>query len=104
MYEKLNVETEQNKIMVSENEQLYTKLGQQTANFQVCDQNNQALVTINNEILGQYEEKGFWKALSQKESFTSIQKVRVETMVQDYKFAIEDLQVDIVANEMDLAE
>ncbi len=101
IYEKLESETVRNKDLLDENEHLYAKLDEKIANFQVCFQNNQALFQINNEILGEYEEKGFWRALTQKESFTSIQKVRVENMVQDYKFAIEDLQVDIVSNDLD---
>lgn len=99
MQSKLEAEFGKNENLSSKNEDLEVKLSTQTKNFDVCYDNNKKLYEINKEILGQYENKGFWAALKQKEPFTSIERVKVENLVQDYQYEMESLKVKIVQDE-----
>lgn len=71
-----------------------TRLDQQKQNFGLCVQNNHKLYEINREILGQYENKGFWTALRQKEPLTGSKKVEIEKLVQDYQYRMDDALVE----------
>lgn len=97
--EKLKGESERNTKLAEENEKLTKKLEVHSSNFELCYNNNKKLYEVNKEILGKYENKGFWAALSQKEPFTSIERVKVENLVQDYQYQIELLSVKVVSEE-----
>ena len=96
---KLEVEAEKNTAIASSNEHLSQQLAKQTNNFDLCYNNNKKLYDINKEILGKYEDKGFWAALSQNEPFTAIEKVKIENLVQDYQYQIDSLSVKIISEE-----
>ncbi len=96
---KLEIESEKNTGLIAANEQLKLKVAKQTNNFDICYNNNKKLYDINKEILGKYEDKGFWAALSQKEPFTAIEKVKIENLVQDYQYEIDGLTVKILSEE-----
>lgn len=85
-----------NEQLSDKNTQLEARLTSQNKNFDVCYSNNKKLYAINKEILGQYENKGFWDALKQREPFTSLERVKVENLVQDYQYDIESLSVNII--------
>jgi len=59
-----------------------------------CVDNNKKLFTINREILGKYEDKGFWDVFNQKEPFTGLSQVELENLVQDYQFQNEDARIN----------
>ncbi len=71
------------------------KLAVQTDNFETCYNNNKALFDINQEILGKYEGKGFWQVLSQKDPLIGLTQVKVENLVQDYQYKIDDLELTL---------
>lgn len=96
---KLATEIEKNAELTAANEHFKSEVAKQTNNFDVCYNNNKKLYEINKEILGKYEDKGFWAALSQKEPFTAIEKVKIENLVQDYQYQIDGLTVKIVSEE-----
>jgi DNA anti-recombination protein RmuC len=95
--EKIRAESEKSSKLAGENENLLTKLDVYKHDFDVCYGNNKQLYEVNKEILGKYENKGFWAALSQKEPFTAIERVKVENLVQDYQYKIESLSVNLVS-------
>lgn len=102
MQETLKTETEQTRKLTDENEIFSKKLAAQTNNFDLCYSNNKKLYEVNKEILGKYQDKGFWAALSQKEPFTTIEKVKVENLVQDYQYQIDTLSVKIISDDKPL--
>jgi multidrug efflux pump subunit AcrA (membrane-fusion protein) len=63
-------------------------------NFQLCFDNNKKLFDINQEILGNYQDKGFWDVLQQKEPFTGFASVKLETLIQEYQYQNEDLKLE----------
>ena len=76
------------------NESLDAKLTAEVAKFDQCRDHNIQLFTLNEEILGKYEHKGFWDVLAKNEPITRLKQVEIENIVQKYRFANEDLQID----------
>lgn len=71
-----------------------SQLKRSQENFQLCVENNRKLYAVNQEILGNYEDKGFWDVFKQKEPFTGLSAVEIENLVQDYQYKNDDLKVD----------
>ena len=69
------------------------KLQNETRNFSLCFENNKKLFGINQEILGNYKEKGIWEVLKESEPFTGYNTVKLENLIQDYQYKNEDLKV-----------
>jgi len=70
------------------------KMDERDAFIKQCVDSNKKLFTINQEILGKYEHKGFWDVINQKEPLTGLSQVELENMVQDYQFENEDARVN----------
>lgn len=70
------------------------KLKAHQDNFQLCLDNNRKLYDINQEILGNYQDKGFWEVMREKEPFTGFRSVKVENLIQDYQYKNDDLKLD----------
>lgn len=70
------------------------KMEQREDFIKQCVDNNKKLFTINQEILGKYEGKGFWDVMNQKEPFTGLSQVKIENLVQDYQFQNEDALIN----------
>ena len=49
---------------------------------------------LNDKLVNAYNDKGFWDAFAQHEPFTGIKSVKIENMLQEYRFSNEDLKVD----------
>ncbi|MDY6920893.1 MAG: hypothetical protein SV765_11870 [Pseudomonadota bacterium] len=73
--------------------ELSDKLAQASQEFQQCKTDNLALYGVNQELLGKYEDKGFWDLLAKNEPFTGIKQVEIENLIQTYQFKNEDLLV-----------
>lgn len=81
-----------------ERDELAGKLAATTENFETCYQDNQELVKLNRELLGEYKEKGLWAALSQREPVTGFGKVEQENLLQTYSHALDDLDLGMNAH------
>jgi chromosome segregation ATPase len=57
-----------------------------------CQQKNAAMLDTNQELVKQYQNKGFWEKLSSVEPLTGIGKVKQENAAQEYRFKLQDLQ------------
>jgi len=58
-----------------------------------CRGKNQQLVAANQDLLGKYQERGFWDRVAELEPFTGIGKVETQNSVETYQFKLEDLKV-----------
>lgn len=96
--QKIELQIEKNKELNIENTHLSEKLAAQSNNFDICYKNNKELYNINQEILGKYQQKGFWEALSQKEPVTAIARIKIENLVQDYQYKIDKLEVNVISD------
>lgn len=57
-----------------------------------CQAKNDSLYQTNAELLAAYRDKGAFAALAQSEPLTGIASVKVENVVQEYRFRLEDLR------------
>lgn len=90
-YQQLQMEYKKVALVRQETDSL---LATEHKKFQLCYDNNKKLFDINQEILGNYQDKGFWDVLNEKEPFTGFATVKLETLIQDYQYQNEDLKLD----------
>jgi uncharacterized protein (DUF3084 family) len=58
--------------------------------FEQCVASNQKLFETGNEVLDRYENKGKWDALREREPFTQTRRVRLQNLVDEYRWALDD--------------
>ncbi len=75
-----------------ENEQRRQTIARLEKQLNTCATNNVELSKLGFELLDSYQSKGFWDRAGQKEPFTQIKRVRIENLVDDYTYMIEDQQ------------
>lgn len=73
-----------------ESEQRRQNINKLEQELKVCATNNVELSKLGYEMLDNYEDKGFWARAGQSEPFTQIKRVRIENLVDDYTYLIED--------------
>ena len=105
--DKLNEEIAEHKnttlrlnAVTNEKERIFNIASEQIASIDLCVANNKQLYTINRELLGQYEEKGVWGALSQAEPVTGLKQVEIENLIDDYQYHLDDLRVESTHSEL----
>jgi chromosome segregation ATPase len=55
-----------------------------------CVTNNQKLFETGNEVLDRYEDKGCFSSMRENEPFTQNRRVRMQNLVDEYRWALED--------------
>ena len=85
--------------LLRETEGEKSRLGGELAETQIeyreCARHNAEMYGIATEVLDAYENKGFFTRASQGEPFTQLARVRVENIVDEYRYALEDTQIDV---------
>ncbi|WP_145999139.1 hypothetical protein [Oceanicoccus sp. KOV_DT_Chl] len=79
---------------------LVANLERQTDNFNLCYANNSKMYDINIELLSYYNNKSAWDAVMQKEPVLGLKAVKMENMVQDYRYRLEDLNLDLMGHQI----
>jgi chromosome segregation ATPase len=69
------------------------QLQKQSQNFSICYENNKKLYDINAQLLGHYEHKGFADVVKQREPFTGMKQVEIESLVEDYRYQLDGLKL-----------
>jgi chromosome segregation ATPase len=91
----LNVDMQQTtqnlRRMESEKSLLQETVVGQAQQLEACESNNVKLLQVNRELLGQYESKGFFDSLMQREPITGLKGVELENIVQDYQDRLDRL-------------
>ena len=73
-----------------ERNQLKTQNETRKRAFEQCVASNQKLFETGNEVLDRYENKGKWDALREREPFTQTRRVRLQNLVDEYRWALDD--------------
>jgi chromosome segregation ATPase len=73
-----------------ERNELRASLASRESALKQCVTNNDALFTTGNEVLDRYEEKGCFSSLRENEPFTQTKRVRLQNLVDEYRWALED--------------
>lgn len=63
----------------------------QAQQVETCESHNVKLLQVNRDLLGQYENKGFFDSLMQREPITGLKGVELENIVQDYQDRLDRL-------------
>ncbi|MEO0579114.1 MAG: hypothetical protein AAFZ58_10510, partial [Pseudomonadota bacterium] len=63
--------------------------------YRTCARHNVEMFDTAIEVLDAYENKGLFTRAAQGESLTQLARVRVENIVDEYRYALEDQQLDI---------
>lgn len=62
--------------------------------YQVCVDRNAGLYELNDEVLHRLEDRGFWSKVSEREPFTRLQRTRLENLIDDYRYRVEELRLE----------
>ncbi len=77
----------------SDRTKLNKELGDKSAAFDKCAQDNLGLYDVTNEILNRYEHVGLFTRVSADEPITRITRTRIENMVDEYRARALELKV-----------
>lgn len=75
----------------SEKNLLQETVVSQAQQIETCESHNVKLLQVNHDLLGQYENKGFFDAMLQREPLTQLKRVEIENIVQDYQDRLDRL-------------
>jgi chromosome segregation ATPase len=73
-----------------ERNELRGMLASRESALKQCVTNNEKLFETGNEVLDHYEEKGCFSAIRENEPFTQTRRVRLQNLVDEYRWALED--------------
>lgn len=77
-----------------ERSELTALSARQNAELHQCVQNNISLYQANLELLDQYESKGVWASLMQREPALGLKRVEIENRIEEYRNRLDQLLVD----------
>src|SRR5262245_19642727 len=73
-----------------ERNELKTMLASRDGALNQCVTNNQKLFETGNEVLDRYEDKGCFSSMRENEPFTQNRRVKLQNLVDEYRWALED--------------
>jgi hypothetical protein len=73
-----------------ERNELKTMLASRDGALLQCATNNQKLFETGNEVLDRYEDKGCFSSMRENEPFTQNRRVKLQNLVDEYRWALED--------------
>lgn len=65
----------------------------QERELKTCVDRNAQMYLLTDEILGRLENQGLWSAISGKEPFTQLSRTRLENLVEDYRYRVNELKL-----------
>jgi chromosome segregation ATPase len=77
----------------TERDGLRTVKATQERDLTACVDKNAQMYLLSNEILGHLEDQGVWSALKRKEPFTQLSRTRLENLVDDYRYRVDELKL-----------
>lgn len=77
----------------TDRDRLRAQASNQERDLKTCVDRNAGLYLVSDEILRNLENRGVWSSLTQKEPFTQISRTRLENLIDDYRYRVEELRV-----------
>lgn len=74
-------------------DQVRTQLAGKDRELKTCVDRNAGLYMLNDEILQYLENRGMWSALKDKEPFTKVSRARLENLIEEYRYRVDELRV-----------
>jgi len=81
------------KTVETERAGLRAQLEARSRDYDTCVDRNAGLYQINLETLAQLEKQGFWRRAGEVEPFTRLARTRLENLIDDYRFRVDELRV-----------
>ncbi len=69
-------------------------LGTRERDLKVCIDRNVGLYELNSEMLHHLEDRGFWGRAAEQERITGIVRARLDNLIDDYRYRVEELRVE----------
>jgi len=66
----------------------------------ICEQSNQDLVEIGQEILKNYQQQNFWQAMRKHEPVLGLYQVKIDNILQGYQQKIADADVSPIVSDI----
>lgn len=87
-------ETAQNlKNVETERDQLRAQASSQERDLKTCVDRNAGMYMLTDEILRNVDNRGVWSSLADKEPFTKLSRTRLENLIDDYRYRVDELRV-----------
>lgn len=77
----------------TDRDQLRAQVSTQERDLKTCVDRNAGLYLLNDEVLHHLENRGAWSSLTEKEPFIKISRTRLENLIDDYRYRVEELRV-----------
>jgi seryl-tRNA synthetase len=88
-------ETAQNlKAVEIERNEIRGQLELRVRELHTCVDHNVDLYEVNRETLDRLDKRGFWSALGNAEPFTQLARARLENLIDDYRYRIDELRME----------
>ncbi|MFC4308012.1 hypothetical protein ACFPN2_02860 [Steroidobacter flavus] len=81
------------KTVETERDQLRAQTSTQERDLKTCVDRNAGMYLLTDEILRKVEDRGVWSSLTDKEPFTKISRTRLENLIDDYRYRVDELRV-----------
>ena len=81
------------KTIYADNHTLVQAVQEREQWIEQCSSRNKELHTTYLDLLNKYKEKGIWQQLAELEPLTGIGNVDTETLVEDYKYKLQQLKI-----------
>jgi chromosome segregation ATPase len=74
-------------------DQLRARASTQERDLKTCVDRNAGMYLLTDEILSKVEDRGVWSSLTDKEPFTRISRTRLENLIDEYRYRVDELRV-----------
>lgn len=74
----------------TEREQIRAQLLGQERELKTCVDRNAAMYRVSDELLLRMGDRGMWSSLTEKEPFTKISRTRLENLIEDYRYRVDE--------------
>jgi len=81
------------KLIQNDNRLLVNAVNEREQWIKQCSDKNRQLIETNHDLVGKFQNHGFWDKVAAIEPFTGIGKVETQNTVEAYQFKLEDLKV-----------
>lgn len=77
----------------TERDSLRTAQGTKERELAACVDKNAQMYLLSSEVLDRMENRGMWSTLKEKEPFTKLSRIRLENLVDDYRYRVDELKL-----------
>lgn len=77
----------------TDRDQLRAQASTQERDLKTCVDRNAGMYLLTDEILRKVDNRGMWSSLTEKEPFTKISRTRLENLIEDYRYRVDELRV-----------